>query len=62
MLKGYSPGQLLFGRDMILLIKHEVGWGLIRQRKQTQINKDNICKNKHRVYYDYNVMLNKHTA
>ena len=24
--KGYSPGQLLFGRDMILPIKHRVIW------------------------------------
>ena len=23
-LKGYSPGQLIFGRDMIILIKHRV--------------------------------------
>ena len=32
-LNGYSLGQLLFGRYMILLIKHEVGWELLRQRK-----------------------------
>ena len=25
-LKGYSPGQLLFGRDMILPIRHKVDW------------------------------------
>ena len=25
-LKGYSLGQLLFGRDMILPIKHKVDW------------------------------------
>ena len=45
-LKGYSPGRLLFGSDMILLINHKVDWGLIRQQKQTKINKDNICKNR----------------
>ena len=39
--KGYSPGQLIFGHDMILLIKHRVNWELIRQQKQTQINRDN---------------------
>ena len=37
----YSPGQLVFGCDMILPIKHRVDWELIRQRKQTQVNKDN---------------------
>ena len=26
MQKGYSPGQLIFGRDMILLIKRKVRW------------------------------------
>ena len=25
-LKGYNPGQLIFGRDMILPINHKVGW------------------------------------
>ena len=24
--KGYSPGQFIFGRDMILTIKHRVNW------------------------------------
>ena len=63
---GYSPGQLIFGSDMILLIKHRVGWELIRRQKQTQINKDNARKNKHSVDYDYKVrdkiMLTNHTA
>ena len=35
MKKGYSPGQLIFGHDMIILIKHRVDWELIRQQKQT---------------------------
>ena len=26
-LKFYSPGQILFGRDMIIPIKHKVDWG-----------------------------------
>ena len=42
--KGYSLGQLLFGCDIIIPIKHRVDWELIRQKKQTQINKENICK------------------
>ena len=64
--KGYSPVQLIFGRDMVLLIKHRVDWELIGQRKQTQINKDNIRSNIYIVYYDYkvgyNVMLTNHTV
>ena len=35
--KGYSLGQLVFGRDMILPIKHRVDWELIRQQKKTQL-------------------------
>ena len=34
------PGQLFFGRDMILRINHVADQGYIRQRKQTQINND----------------------
>ena len=39
--KGYSTDQLIFGRDMILLIKHRVDWELKPHKKQTQINRDN---------------------
>ena len=45
--KGYSPGQLIFGRDTIILIKHRVDWELIRQKKQTLINRDNTSKDIH---------------
>ena len=44
-LKGYSPVKLSFGRDMILPIKHKVGWELMHHQNQTKVNKDNICKN-----------------
>ena len=41
-------------------------WELIRQKKQTQINKDNTRENKHRVDYDYKVgdkvMLTNHNV
>ena len=65
-LKGYSTVQLVFDRDIIFPIKHEVDWELIRQIKQEQINKDNIRENKHRVDHYYkvgdNVMIHNHTA
>ena len=35
--KGYSPGQLIFGRDMILPIKHSVGWELIRLKNRRKL-------------------------
>ena len=45
-LKGCSPGKLVFGRDMILPIKHTVGWELIHHQNWAQIIKDNIIKTK----------------
>ena len=32
-IRGYSTRQLLFGRDMVLFIKHKVHWGLILHQK-----------------------------
>jgi hypothetical protein len=40
-----SPGQLVFGRDMILNIKHVANWELIRARKQKMTNQNNQRKN-----------------
>ena len=40
---------------MILLVKHTVTSELIRQKKQTQINKDNIRKNRKQVNHLNNV-------
>ena len=45
-LKDYSPVQLLFGRDTILLVKDTVDWELICQKNLMQVNKDNIRKKK----------------
>ena len=57
---------MIFGRDMILLIKHRVNWELICQQKQMQINIYNTLENKHRVDYDFKVgdklILTNHTA
>ena len=51
---------------MILPIKHRVGWELIRQINQKQINRDNARDNKHRVDYVYKVgyklMFTDHNA
>ena len=58
-LKGYSSEKLLFGSDIILLIKHKVDWELICQKNQTQINTYNIHKNLKRV--GDKLMLNNKT-
>ena len=46
--KSYTPGQLMFRRDIILPIKHTADWGLMCQRNQTQINNDKIRENNRR--------------
>ena len=50
-----TPGQLVFGRDTMLNIKHEADWELIRQRKQEMINKNNLRENSRRTPYEYQV-------
>ena len=37
-LKGFTLGQLVLGRDNIHQIKHIADWGLIRQKKHTELN------------------------
>ena len=54
-IKGYSTSQLVFGHDMILLIKHEVDWEFILQKNKAQINQYNTREHKHRVDQDYKV-------
>ena len=50
-----TPGQLVFGRDMIWNIAHVADWQYIHHRKQTLINVNNITENKKRIDYDYAV-------
>ena len=54
-LKAYSPEQLVFVRDIIIPIKHIVDWELLRQKKQTQNNRDHSRKNIKRIEYNYKV-------
>ena len=53
--KGYIPVQLIFGRDIILPIKHRMDCKLICHRKQMQINIDKTRENKHIFDYGYKV-------
>jgi transposase InsO family protein len=50
-----TPGQLVFGRDMILNIQHEANWEYIRSRKQNIIHKNNKAENAKRVAHTYAV-------
>ena len=50
-----TPAQLVFGRDAILNIKFNADWNLIKQSKQTLINKNNQRENKSRKDYKYQI-------
>jgi hypothetical protein len=44
-----TPGQLVFGRDMIFNTKHEANWEFITKRKQQLIEKNNEAENAKRI-------------
>ena len=50
-----SPGQLVFGRDMLLDIKHNTDWDKLYERQQKKIDKSNIRENLKRFKYDYKI-------
>ncbi|GFH50558.1 hypothetical protein CTEN210_07034 [Chaetoceros tenuissimus] len=50
-----TPGQLVFGRDMLLDISYEHDYQATWQRKQRQIINDNIRENSKRIDHDYKV-------
>ena len=50
-----SPGQLVFGRDMMLNVQHKANWELIRKRKQQIIHKNNLQENSKRIPHTYQV-------
>jgi hypothetical protein len=39
------PGQLVFGRDMVLNVQHLTDWTAIKARKQQIIRKNNRIEN-----------------
>jgi putative transposase len=61
-----TPGQLVFGRDMILNTQYLADWTAIKARKQELIRKNNIIENSRRIPHEYRpgdqVMLEHHRA
>jgi hypothetical protein len=51
----HTPGQLVFGHDMILNVKHKANWEYIRAQKQNIIIKNNKAENAKRTPHTYNV-------
>jgi hypothetical protein len=52
---GATPAQLVFGRDMLLPMTFEADWAMIRQRRQTEAEKNNRKENKKRIRHKYKV-------
>jgi hypothetical protein len=52
---GASPGQLVFGRDMLLPIKFKAKWAEIKARCQDEIRHNNERENKGRKDHNYKV-------
>jgi transposase InsO family protein len=50
-----TPGQLVYGRDMIFNVKHEANWEFIRARKQQIIEKNNQAENAKRIPHTYHI-------
>src|SRR5919112_1401968 len=48
-----TPGQLVFGRDMIFNIQHVANWDFIRHNKQRHIDKNNKAENAKRIPHQY---------
>ena len=51
----HSPGELVFGRDMILPIKVRADWSAINAKRQQEAARNNTRKNKSRIAHTYKV-------
>jgi transposase InsO family protein len=47
-----TPGQLVFGRDMVLPIKFLADWGAIEQKRQKLMGRNNRRENASRINHD----------
>jgi hypothetical protein len=50
-----TPGQLVFGRDMVVPIKFMEDWGAIEQQRQKEMVRNNRRENASRISHDYKV-------
>ena len=51
----YSPGQLVFGRDMIMQSKVIADWEKLKQKKRMSTIKSNERENRNRIHHKYKV-------
>ena len=52
---GATPGQLIFGRDMLFDLSFKANWKNIKERKQTRIVESNKRENAKRIHHTYRV-------
>ena len=50
-----TPGQLVFGRDMIIRTTHVANWEHTRLRKQNKIDCNDNLENKSRIAHDFKI-------
>jgi hypothetical protein len=50
-----TPGQLVFGRDMVPPIKFMADWGAVEQQRQKEMGRNNRRENSSRISHDYKV-------
>ena len=50
---GFSPAQLVFGRDMFMPVDFKADWERIKQKKQRRIDESNNRENKRRIDHVY---------
>ena len=50
-----SPGQIVFGRDMIHNIEYRANWKYIQTRKQKLIDTNNNKENRSRISHEYQI-------
>jgi len=58
----HTPGQLVFGQDMILPIKHIANWEYIHQNKQRLIDKNSKAENAERKDHTYKIATKSYCA
>jgi hypothetical protein len=50
-----TPGQLVFGREMVLSIKFMADWGAIEEQRQKEMARNSRRENISRINHDYKV-------
>jgi hypothetical protein len=50
-----TPGQVVFGRDMILPIEFQTNWALISQRQRNALTRNNARENAKRIAHNYRI-------